>query len=201
MPYLRKVTISNNEYYYLFHTIREGDKYKKISKYLGKEKPADSDLQKLKSDFLAEINKEPRPIDEKNPSPNVVALLLDLQEKKGYLSKEDMKQLSKEMDIPGVNIYGVATFYSQFRLSRHGKYTINLCRGTACHVKNSQAILESIESLLNIKKGQTTKDCKFTIETVNCIGACAKAPAMMINGVVYGELTRDKVNKILSELP
>ena len=100
-----------------------------------------------------------------------------------------------------INILGLAFFYSQCRLTKHGKYTISICRGTACHVKNSESILEAIESLLNIKKGETTKDGKFTIETVNCIGACAKAPAMMINRVVYGELTKDKVKKILSEMP
>src|SRR3989338_4296622 len=144
MPYLKQVTISGNNYYYLFHTIREGEKYKKVSKYLGKEKPSDSDLEKLKADFLAEIKKEPKTAEEKETPPNVVALLLDLQEKKGYLSKEDMIALSKEMDIPGVSIYGVATFYSQFRLTKPGKYTISICRGTACHVKNSESILEAI---------------------------------------------------------
>jgi len=82
MPYLKQVTISGNNYYYLFHTIREGEKYKKVSKYLGKEKPSDSDLEKLKADFLAEIKKEPKTAEEKETPPNVVALLLDLQEKK-----------------------------------------------------------------------------------------------------------------------
>jgi NADH:ubiquinone oxidoreductase subunit E len=152
--------------------------------------------EKLREEILTEsIHVEQ--IEGKN---NIINLLLDMQEREGYLSRGSMIKLSKDKNIPGVNLSGVATFYAQFKLTPRGKYVISLCRGTACHVKNSELIIEYLEETLGIKKGQTTKDNKFTLETVNCIGACAKAPAMMINGTVYGELTKTKVKKIIDEL-
>jgi NADH-quinone oxidoreductase E subunit len=131
---------------------------------------------------------------------NVVAILQELQKSKGYLEKEDIIQIAKQLQIPAVHMYGVATFYSMFKLHKPGKYIISMCRGTACHVKNSLALLNYLEEALKIKPGQTTKDGKISLETVNCIGACAKAPAMMINNIVYGELTKEKIKKIISEL-
>ncbi len=200
MPYLKKVKIKGNEYFYLFHTVRDGDKFKKISKYIGKEKPSAKEVESLKKEFISEIKKKPVEEIIQRRKPNVVAILQDLQQKEGYLSKDSMVKISKEMGIPGVDIYGVATFYSQFRLTQQGKYKISICTGTACHVKGSGKLLEFVETLLGIKTGQTTKDGKFTLERVNCIGACAKAPAMMINNEVYGQLTEDKVKKIIKGL-
>jgi iron-hydrogenase subunit gamma len=131
---------------------------------------------------------------------NVVERLQELQEQKTYISKEDMIALSKREKIPGVDIYGVATFYAQFKLKKPGKYVISVCTGTACHVKNSDSILNYLEEILGVKKGETTADGLITLEAVNCIGACAKAPAMMINGTVYGLLTKEKARKIIEEL-
>jgi NADH:ubiquinone oxidoreductase subunit E len=131
---------------------------------------------------------------------NVINLLLDLQEKEGFLSKESMIRLSREKNIPGVSVFGVATFYAQFKLRQPGKHKISICRGTACHVKNSERILEYMEEQLGIKHGETTPDGAISIETLNCIGACAKAPAMMIDGTVYGELTKEKVKGLLDGL-
>lgn len=200
MPYIKKVNINNNEYYYLFHTVREGDKFRKLSKYIGKEKPSEKEVESLKKEFLKEIRKEPLFEEEEKKKPNVVAILQELQEEKGYLPKEDMISLSKRMGIPGVDVYGVATFYSQFKLKPSGKYKISVCRGTACHVKNSGELLEYLEELLGIKAGSTTKDNKITLERVNCIGACARAPAMMVNKTVYGELTKERIKRIVEEL-
>ncbi|MBU0615849.1 MAG: NAD(P)H-dependent oxidoreductase subunit E [Nanoarchaeota archaeon] len=132
--------------------------------------------------------------------PNIVALLQDLQEKEGYLSKESMIKLSQELDIPGTDIFGVATFYSQFKLKKRGKFIVSICSGTACHVKNSNSLLKFLEELLEIKPGETTKDGNITLECVNCIGACAKAPAVMINDEVFGDLTKIKLKKIIKEL-
>jgi len=201
MPYLKEVTINNNKYFYLFHTVRDGDKYKKLSKYLGKNKPSDEKLEELKIEFLKEMNKEPIEFDSKEEKgPNVIAILQDLQEDKGYLNKDDMIKLSKELDIPGIDIYGVATFYSQFKLKPSGKYTVSMCTGTACHVKGSNTLLDYLSELLGIKVGETTKDGKITLEGVNCIGACAKAPAMMVNETVYGELDKKETKKIIDAL-
>lgn len=201
MSYLKKVSIKGNEYYYLFHTVRDGDKFRKLSKYIGKEKPSEKDLEKIKKDFLAELKKEPAQAEEKEERRvNVVAILQDLQEKRGYLTKEDMIKISKEMDIPGVNLYGVATFYAQFKLSKPGKHIVSLCRGTACHVKGSANLLEYFYELLGIKPGQTTKDGRITLQCVNCLGACAKAPAMMIDDITYGDLDKKKIKKIIESL-
>jgi NADH:ubiquinone oxidoreductase subunit E len=201
MPYLKEVSIHGYRYFYLFHTIRKNGKFHKVSKYLGKEKPSDEALAQLKKSFIEEIKQNPlsKHADEKNIV-NVVAILQELQAKRGYLEKSDIIQISKQLQIPAVLMYGVATFYSQFKLHKPGKYVISMCRGTACHVKNSLALLNYIEDLIDIKPGQTTPDGKISLETVNCIGACAKAPAMMINNIVYGELTQEKVKKIIADL-
>lgn len=200
MPYLKRVTINKNSYFYLFHTVREGDKYKKLSKYVGKEKPSKAELDKLKQDFLKEINKEPKQVEEEEIRPNIVAILHDLQEEKGYLARDDMIKLSKKLAIPGVYIYGVATFYSHFKLKKPGKYIISVCSGTACHVKGSEKLVDYLEDLLKVKRGENTADGKITLQCVNCIGACAKAPAMMIDNTVYGELDKKLVKKIVEGL-
>jgi NADH:ubiquinone oxidoreductase subunit E len=128
MPYLKKVNINNHDYYYLFHTVRDGKKYKKLSKYLGKEIP--KNIEKIKDEFSKEIHQQPSE-ESTRPKHNVVAILQDLQEKHGYLDKEHMIELGKKLDIPAVDIYGVATFYSMFKLKPQGKYIISLCTDTA----------------------------------------------------------------------
>ena len=205
MSYLKKVKISNKEYFYLFHTVRKGNKFKKLSKYIGKDKPSAVKLEKLKKDFLAEIKNKSIKGSARSDEPNkktvnIIAILQDLQERKKYLSREDMIALSKELDIPAIDIYGVATFYSQFRLTKPGRNKIAVCTGTACHVKGSNVLLAFLEDTLGIKSGQTTKDGKITLDAVNCIGACAKAPAMMVNDNVYGQLDRKKTKKIIENL-
>jgi NADH:ubiquinone oxidoreductase subunit E len=131
---------------------------------------------------------------------NTINSLLDLQKRHGYLPQEEMIALIKKEQISGVDIYGVATFYSQFRLAKPGRHKVCVCAGTACHVKNSLALLLYLEEILRTKKGKTTSDGRITIETVNCIGACAKAPAMVVDGVVYGDLTKAKIKKIIDSL-
>ena len=131
---------------------------------------------------------------------NSVEVLQEIQKVFGYIPKDVLCQVADQLGMPLVDLYGVATFYTQFKLHPEGKYIIAMCRGTACHVKNSKKMLEYLERKLDIKSGETTKDNKFTIECVNCIGACAKAPAMMINEEVHGDLTEKKIDNIISEL-
>ncbi|MFH0875751.1 MAG: NADH-quinone oxidoreductase subunit NuoE [archaeon] len=131
---------------------------------------------------------------------NSVEILQDIQKEFGYLSEENLKDAAKALDIPLAKLYGVATFYALFKLSPEGKYRISVCRGTACHVKGSKNLMEYIEKKINIKAGETTNDTMFSLQRVNCLGACAKAPAMMINDVVYGDLTEQKIDKILAGL-
>lgn len=136
----------------------------------------------------------------KDPS-NLIAILQEVQEEYRYLPEEIMTYMATVMEIPPSMVYGVATFYAQFSLEAKGKNIIKICDGTACHVRNSQWILESVMDTLGLRKGRnTTKDMLFTVETVACIGACALAPAMMINGQIYGQLTPDKVREIIDEM-
>ncbi len=130
----------------------------------------------------------------------LIPALQEIQKEFGYLSEENLILLSKKIDVPLAHISGVATFYNWFKLKPIGKYHISICRGTACHVNNSEQLLKFLEKKLKINSGELTDDKLFSLECVNCIGACAKAPAMMINDIVYGELTEKKVDKIIEDL-
>ncbi|MFA7228567.1 MAG: NADH-quinone oxidoreductase subunit NuoE [Melioribacteraceae bacterium] len=130
---------------------------------------------------------------------NLIALLQDVQQVYGYLPEEDLRAVAEYLKLPLSTIYGVATFYNQFRLTPLGKNIIRVCRGTACHVKNSANILVALESELGIKAGQTTRDKNFTLETVACIGACSIAPVININEDYYGRATIKEIPKILAK--
>jgi NADH:ubiquinone oxidoreductase subunit E len=135
----------------------------------------------------------------KEPSP-LMMILSAIQKKYGYIPLEIQKIVSEKTGIPVAEIYGVVTFYSFFSLEPKGKYVIGICLGTACYVKNSQQVLDKFSAALGgIEPGQTTSDGLFTIEAVRCIGACALAPAMSINGKVYSKVTPDQVGKIIDE--
>lgn len=127
----------------------------------------------------------------------LIALLQSAQNTYGFLSEDVIKKISKHLDVSLSEIYGVVTFYSQFYLTKHGKYTIKTCQGTACHVKGSSSVLQILQDELKIKPGETTIDLKWTLEVVYCLGTCFLAPVMMINKEYYGRLTSDKVKSIL----
>jgi len=131
---------------------------------------------------------------------DMIAALQDIQKTFGYISEENAEELSKKINTPLVEISGVATFYNMFRLKPIGKHHISICRGTACHVQGSESLLKYVETLLKIKAGELTPDGLFSLEAVNCIGACAKAPAMMIDEIVYGQLDEKKIKHIIDEI-
>lgn len=136
----------------------------------------------------------------KDPS-NLIAILQEVQEEYRYLPEEIMTYISTVMEIHPSSVYGVATFYAQFSLEPKGKHIIKVCDGTACHVRNSQWIIDSLREHLRLKQGEhTTKDMIFTLETVACIGACALAPAMMLDEEIYGQLTPDKIKEIVDKI-
>ncbi len=144
-----------------------------------------------------------RELYERHPSSEASALipfLQDLQELYGYLPEDEMRKVANHLRLPFSRVYGVATFYNQFRLQPLGKYVIKVCRGTACHVKGSFDLLTTLENELGIKAGETTKDLKFTIETVACIGACSMAPVIAINDEFYGGLTVKSLQKLLKTI-
>ncbi|MCX6230662.1 MAG: NADH-quinone oxidoreductase subunit NuoE [Bacteroidetes bacterium] len=128
---------------------------------------------------------------------SLIPILQEIQEAEGYLSEAAIVEVGTSMKIPASKIYGVATFYNQFRFSPKGKYNILVCRGTACHVLGSSTVLKEIEKYLKIKAGQTSKDGLFSIEVVACIGACGLAPVICINGEFHAKVTSESIKKII----
>ena len=132
---------------------------------------------------------------------SLIPALQLMQERIGYLPREALVGLSKVLVVPAARIYGVVTFYAQFSLEPRGRHVIRLCRGTACHVKGSGAILSAIEESLGVKEGATTADLKFTLEVVACLGTCFLAPVMMVDDEYYGSVTSEEACRILEEVP
>ena len=128
---------------------------------------------------------------------SLIPILQEVQESEGYISRQSITAIGQHLGLPSSKIYGVATFYNQFRFEPIGKYHIQVCRGTACHVKGSAKVLESLKRELNVEPGSTTRDGNFSLEVVACIGACGLAPVISINGEFYAGVTPDKVRKIL----
>lgn len=129
----------------------------------------------------------------------LIPLLQHVQRDKGYLSDESMQSIAGFTGLPLSKVYGVATFYAQFRFEPRGKNHIMMCRGTACHVKGAPRIQEEIEKLLNIKEGETSHDMKYSLENVACIGACSLAPVVMVNEDVEAKLTAEKIKKLFGK--
>jgi len=130
---------------------------------------------------------------------SLIPLLQDVQSIYGYLPESALQEVADFVGMPLSRVYGVATFYNQFRLIPLGENVIRVCRGTACHVKSSANILYALESSLKIKAGETTRDKKFTIEVVNCIGACSIAPVITVNDEYHGRITVKDIPNILKK--
>ncbi|MCE1247933.1 MAG: NADH-quinone oxidoreductase subunit NuoE [Firmicutes bacterium] len=130
---------------------------------------------------------------------DLIPILQDVQELQGYISQDAIKQISGYLDLPTSKIFGVATFYNQFRLNPPGRHLVQVCRGTACHVKGSAKLLESLERELGIKAAQTTKDRRYTIEVVACMGACSIAPVICVDGNYHGRLDVKDLPAILEQ--
>ena len=151
----------------------------------------------LSSAAVAQINGIcDRYVNEKTP---LMMILSDIQREYGYIPLEVQEIVSERTGISVAEIYGVVTFYSFFSLVPNGKYVIGCCLGTACYVKGAQQVIDKFGELLGIKAGQTTEDGLFTIDALRCIGACALAPAVTINGKIYPRVTVKDVEKIIAE--
>jgi NADH-quinone oxidoreductase subunit E len=128
----------------------------------------------------------------------LIPILQEVQEAVGFLNREDVIRIGRHLGLPVSKIYGVATFYNQFRFQPRGQFHVQVCRGTACHVKGSASVLEAVKRHLDIKPGQTARDGIFSLEVVACIGACGLAPVISVNGEFYAGMTPDAVKKILN---
>jgi len=129
----------------------------------------------------------------------MIPILQEAQEVYGYLSEELLAAIGKRLRIPLSRIYGVVTFYAQFYTTPRGRFTVRVCRGTACHVRGGKNVLKAVQRHLGIGEGETTADFKFTFETVACLGACALSPVLLVNKNYYGKLTPAKVEQVLKQ--
>jgi NADH-quinone oxidoreductase subunit E len=129
----------------------------------------------------------------------LIPILQQVQQVFGYLPELAMKGVAKFLKLPESTVFGVSTFYAQFKLVPTGRNVIRVCRGTACHVRGGARILREVEKHLDIKPGESTPDLEYCLETVACFGACALAPVMVVNGKVHGRMTKARVKDILGD--
>ena len=127
----------------------------------------------------------------------LISILQDIQSEYNYLPRETLMQVSRGLEVPLSQVYSVATFFKAFSLTPRGRHTINVCLGTACHVRGAVRILEEIERELEIKPGETSENLRFSLETVNCVGACALGPIVIIDGGYSGQMKTNKVKPLL----
>jgi NADH-quinone oxidoreductase subunit E len=129
----------------------------------------------------------------------LIPILQHVQNKHGYVSADAIRQIGSHLQLPSSKVYGVATFYNQFRFAPRGKHHIMLCRGTACHVKGSPRLVDTVVRLLRVEPGKTTRDGLFSLEVVACMGACGLAPAISVNGVVHAKVTPRNLERIIDQ--
>jgi NADH-quinone oxidoreductase subunit E len=146
------------------------------------------ELDKQLADILTPDIKERR---------HLIAILQAVQRKSGYISNEAMLKIAEFVDVPGTTVYGIATFYNQFRFTPPGKYPVNVCMGTACHLAGGKLVMEAMARELKIEVGDITEDQEFSLDRVACIGCCALAPVVTVGGSVYPRMNAQKVAEVL----
>lgn len=129
----------------------------------------------------------------------IIPILQQVQQKFGYLPEPAMQRIAEFVHVPASTVFGVGTFYAQFKLVPTGRNVIKICRGTGCYVRGASRILSELENQLGIKDGGTTPDLEYTLETVACFGSCALAPVVVINDKVHGRMTPDKAKKAIGK--
>ena len=130
---------------------------------------------------------------------HLIPILQEIQEADGFLSVESVTRVGQHLDMPASKIFGVATFYNQFRFEPLGRYHIQVCRGTACHVLGSATVLDELRKILQINAGQTTRDGLFSLEVVACIGACGLAPVIAVNGEFHAKVDATGIRRVIEE--
>ncbi|AEF94894.1 NADH dehydrogenase (quinone) [Desulfotomaculum nigrificans CO-1-SRB] len=148
------------------------------------------DKQKSLAELLTKYKEQPGAL---------IPVLQQAQEIFGYLGPEVIDQIAGELKIPPARVYGVATFYAQFHLQPRGRHVIKVCQGTACHVRGGAKVLEAIKKQTGLEPGETSKDLRYTLETVACLGACGLAPVMMVNEDTQGQLSPEKAVKKIAQ--
>jgi NADH-quinone oxidoreductase subunit E len=131
---------------------------------------------------------------------SLVSILQDVQSEYHYLPEESLRTVASQLSLPLVQVYGVATFFKAFRLKPSGEHLVTVCLGTACHVRGAATMLDEVKRQLGIEPGETSEDMRFTLETVNCLGACALGPILVLDGKYQGQVSPAKVKKIIKKL-
>lgn len=129
----------------------------------------------------------------------VIPVLQEIQDTYGYVPPAAIQRIADNMNVPASEIYGIVTFYAQFRLEPLGKYLIKVCHGTACHLCGADMVALTLAQAIGAREGETSEDGLFTVERVACLGCCSLAPVMMVNGEAYGRLTPEGIGKIINE--
>ena len=130
---------------------------------------------------------------------SLISILQDIQSEYNYLPEDALRQVAKRLALPLIQVYGVATFFKAFSLKPRGKHLCSVCLGTACHVRGASGVLDETERQLGVKSGETTEDMRFTLESVNCVGACALGPIVVVDGKYYGQMNAGRIKKMLSK--
>jgi NADH:ubiquinone oxidoreductase subunit E len=140
-------------------------------------------------------------IDQWGPKPaSLLQIMLDVNQKYHYLPKESIDRIAARLNLPLPHVYGVATFFKVFSLTPRGRSIIHVCTGTACHVKGTPKLLDRLKHTINLNPGETTEDMALTLETVNCVGACASAPVVVIDGNTFAEMTPSKISELVKKI-
>jgi NADH-quinone oxidoreductase subunit E len=130
----------------------------------------------------------------------LISILEDIQDEYRWLPPETLRRVAEKLDVPLIDVFGTATFYRSFSLTPRGKHLVTICQGTACHVRGAPTIRAELERKLGIEPGETTEDMQFTLEAVNCVGACALAPIIIVDGEFYGHMTNKKVDALVDDI-
>jgi len=128
---------------------------------------------------------------------SLVSILQDIQSEYHYLSEEALRTVARQLGLPLIQVYGVATFFKAFSLKPRGEHMVSVCLGTACHVRGAPRVLDEVKRQLGIEPGKTSEDMQFSLESVNCLGACALGPIVVLDGKYHGQMSPGKVKKVL----
>ncbi|MHC1728097.1 MAG: NAD(P)H-dependent oxidoreductase subunit E [Syntrophobacteraceae bacterium] len=140
-------------------------------------------------------------IDEWGPKPaSLLQIMLDVNHKYHYLPRESITRIAERLKLPITHVYSVATFFKVFSLTPRGRSIMHVCTGTACHVKGTPKLLDRLKHTIGLSPGETTEDLGLTLETVNCVGACASAPVVVVDGATFAEMSPNKVSELVKKL-
>lgn len=130
---------------------------------------------------------------------SLISILQDIQSEYHYLPEDALRAVAGQLDLPLIQVYGVATFFKAFSLEPRGERIVSVCLGTACHVRGAPAVLDEVKRQLGIAPSETTEDMRFSLETVNCLGACAVGPIVVVDGKYHGQMRSGKIKKVLGK--